>query len=192
VKIGTENRKQLIALAVLMAIGIPLILYVTKGMFWGSNASAAPSVPALATKSRPSGGLPTQDTSDPRLRLDILEASRKVKYEAGGRNIFSMEEVKIEPPIGNGRPRVEAGPPFWTPPPPPTPPPIPIKYYGFASKPGETKKVFLQQTGAEEVWVVRQGEIVARRYRLVQIAANSVTMEDVLTNNKQTIPLTVR
>jgi hypothetical protein len=191
VKIGTKNRKQLIAMVVLLAIAIPLVLYNFKDMFWGSNASAAPSVPALATKSRPSGGLPTQDTSDPRLRLDILEASRKVKYEAGGRNIFSME-AEIPPVVGPVRQHPESTVMYWTPTPTPPPPPIPIKYYGFASKPGETKKVFLQQTGGEEVWVVRQGEIVARRYRLVQIAPNSVTMEDVLTSNKQTIPLTVR
>jgi hypothetical protein len=188
---GMTNRKQLIALAVLLAILIPLVLYNFKDMFWGSNASAAPSVPALATNSRPSGGLPTQDTSDPRLRLDILEASRKVKYEAGGRNIFSME-AEIPQVVGPVRAR-EFGPPAPLPPtPPPTPPPIPIKYYGFANKPGDTKKVFLQQTGVDEVYVVRQGDIVGRRYRLVQIAANSVTMEDVLTSNKQTIPLTVR
>ena len=188
-KIGTENRKQLIALAVLVAIAIPLILY-NKDVFCGSNASAAPSAPTLAAKSRP-GGLPTLDTSDPRLRTDILEASRKVKYEAGGRNIFTME-AEIPKVEGQVRPQPPIGPTFWTPTPTPPPPPIPIKYYGFASKPGETKKVFLQQTGGEEVWVVRQGDIVARRYRLVQISSNSVTMEDVLTNNKQLIPLTVR
>jgi hypothetical protein len=192
VKIGTENRKQVIAMVVLLAIAIPLVLYNFKDTFWGSNASAAPSVPAPATKSRPGGGLPTVDTSDPRLRTDILEASRKVKYEAGGRNIFTMEaEIpKVEATVRANR---EIGPPAPPPPtPPPTPPPIPIKYYGFASRPGETKKVFLQQTGGEEVFVARQGDIVGRRYRLVQISSNSVTMEDVLTNNRQQIPLTVR
>ncbi len=190
-KIGTENRKQVIAMVVLLAIAIPLVLYNFKDTFWGSNASAAPSAPPSATKSRPGGGLPTVDTSDPRLRTDILEASRKVKYEAGGRNIFTME-AEIQKVEGSVRTQ-PYGPPAPPPPtPPPTPPPIPIKYYGFASRPGETKKVFLQQTGGEEVWVARQGDIVGRRYRLVQISSNSVTMEDVLTSNRQQIPLTVR
>jgi hypothetical protein len=136
--------------------------------------------------------LPTQDSSDPRLRLDTLEASRRVKLETGGRNIFTMEAAI--PPIENTvRTREPFGPPAPpTPTPTPPPPPIPIKYYGFASKPAETKKVFLQQQGAEEVWVARQGDIVAKRYRLVQISANSVTMEDVFTGNRQSIPLTVR
>jgi hypothetical protein len=192
VKIGTQNRKQVIAAVALLAVAIPLVLYNFKDMLWGANASAAPSVPALASKTRPSGGLPTQDSSDPRLRLDTLEASRRVKLETGGRNIFTMEEAKIETPLGNVRQKADIGPPYVPPTPPPTPPPIPIKYYGFANKPGESKKVFLQQQGAEEVFVARQGDIVAKRYRLVQISANSVTMEDVFTNNRQSIPLTVR
>lgn len=188
-KIGTENRKKVIAMVVLLAVALPLFLYNFKDVFWGSNASAAPSVHAPASQPKPGGALLAQDVSDPRLRLDILEASRKVKYEVGGRNIFTMEvEIpKVDTPV---RPRPPIGPPAPTPTPPP--PPIPIKYYGFASKPGEPKKVFLQQQGAEEIFVAGQGDIVARRYRVVQITPNSVTMEDVLTSNRQPIPLTVR
>jgi hypothetical protein len=191
VKIGAENKKSVIAMVVLLAIAIPLIFYETKGVFWGTNASAAPSISAPAPPPRP-GGLLAQDGSDPRLRTDILEASRKVRYEAGGRNIFTMEaEIpKIEVPP---RPQRTPGPPAPTPtPPPPPPPPIPIKYYGFASKPSEPKRVFLQQQGVEQIWVAAQGDVVARRYRVVQIAPNTVTMEDVLTGNRQQIPITAR
>jgi hypothetical protein len=191
VKIGTESKKQVIAAVVLGAIAIPLALYTFRGFFTGSNASAAPSVPPVAAVTRPSGGLPTQDRSDPRLHLDTLEASRKVKLETGGRNIFTME-AEIPKVEGQVRAQKEYTVPLITPIPTPPPPQIPIKYYGFASKPGETKKVFLQQQGVDGVYVVRQGDIVGRRYRLVQISSNSVTMEDVLTSNRQSIPLTVR
>jgi hypothetical protein len=194
VKIGAENRKALITLGVLLAILIPVLLYQFRGFFGGANASAAPSVPAPAAQaqSRPGAIVPAQDGSDPRLRLDILNDSRKVKYEAGGRNIFTMEAAKIEATIVN--PRVQNteayGPPAPpTPTPIPPPPPIPIKYYGFANKSTDARKVFLQQQGAEQIFVVGQGEIVARRYRVIQISQNSVTMEDVLTGNRQPIPL---
>lgn len=192
-QIGAENKKKVIAMAVLLAIGVALGIYNFKDFLWSSNASAAPSVPAAAT-SQPkpvAGVLPPQDTSDPRLRLDILETSRKVKHEPG-RNIFTMEVATIEKIAGDVRQQPWGPPPPPTPTPIPTPPPIPINYYGFASKPGEPKKVFLQQKGAEEVYVVGLGDIVARRYRVVQIQANSVTMEDVLTNNRQQIPVTVK
>jgi len=121
------------------------------------------------------------------LRLDILAASQSKKYEAGGRNIFRMEEVKkIDPMIANARGPM--GPdPLPTPPPPPPPAPIPLKFYGFASKPTEPKKIFLFDEG--EVFVARQGDIVERKYKVIQINNTSVIIEDVLSNNKQTIPL---
>ncbi len=190
-KIGTENKKELIAMVVLLAIAIPLALYTTKGIFWGTNASAAPSVSTPSAQAKPGNVLPAQDGSDPRLRNDILEWSRKVKLDEGGRNIFTMQ-AEIPQIAGNVRQtqKRDYNVPFWTPTPTPPPPPIPIKYYGFASKPGEPRKVFLQQQGAEQIYVAAQGEIVARRYRVVRIAQNSVTMEDVLTGNQQAIPLT--
>ena len=190
-QIGAENKKQVIAMAVLLAIAIPLALYSFKDVLWGSNASAAPSAPAAAPHAKTAGALPAQDNSDPRLRLDILEASRKVKYEAGGRNIFTMAAIPMPTPIASVKKEYTVVVPP-TPTPPPPPPPIPIKYYGFASKPSEPKRVFLQQQGAEEVWVAGQGDIVARRYRVIKIAPNSVTMEDVLTGDRQPIPLTVK
>jgi len=187
VKIGAENRKKVIAMAVLLAIALPLTLYSFRGMFGGSSAGSPSS--RGATPQPGKTGLPAsmQDPSqDPRLRTDILVASRKIRYEPG-RDIFHM---KAAPP-----PKVETS-VRTTPTPPPTPtpipppPPIPLKYYGFASKPGEPKKVFLADQNGERVFVVAQGEIVDRRYRLIQIQPSSVMMEDVLTNNRQPVPLT--
>jgi hypothetical protein len=193
VKIGAENRKATITLAVLMVLLIGVLLYEFKGSLWGGSASAAPSAPTVPAQARPGSTLLVHDASDPRLRLDILDESRKIRYEAGGRNIFTMEAVKIEPTIVN--PRVASTqpmgpPPLPTPTPPPPPPPIPIKYYGYANKSAEPRKVFLQQQGVEQIFVAGQGDIVARRYRVIQITQNSVTMEDVITGNRQPVPLT--
>jgi hypothetical protein len=189
-KIGAEKKRQVIAMVVLLAIAIPLALYNFRYVLWGSNTSAAPPVPSTAPQTKVPGALPARDGSDPRLRLDILEASRKVKYEAGGRNIFTMEALPVPTPVAPPRPM---GPPAPdTPTPTPPPPPIPLNYYGYANKPGEPRKIFLQQKGSQELFVAAQGDIVARRYRVVQFTPNSVTMEDVLTNNRQTIQLTVR
>jgi hypothetical protein len=185
--IGAKNKKQVIWMVVLLAIAIPLALYNFKHVLSGS---AAPPAPAAAPQTKTGGALPARDGSDPRLRLDILEASRKVKYEAGGRNIFTMEAVPVPTPVAPPRP---SGPPAPdTPTPTPPPPPIPITYYGYANKPGESRRIFLQQKGSQELFVAAQGDIVARRYRVVQFTPGSVTMEDVLTNNRQVIQLTVR
>jgi len=185
-KIGAENKKKVITMAALLAIALPLTLYSFRGMFGGSSAGAPPSSRAAT----PPPGKPspsTQDPSqDPRLRTDILEASRKVQYEPG-RDIFHMKALPTPTPMAPVR-QTPTPPPTPTPIPPP--PPIPLKYYGYASKPGEPRKVFLADQSGERVFVVGQGEIVDRRYRLIQIQPSSVIMEDVLTNNRQPIPLT--
>ena len=191
-KVGAENKKELVVMAVLMAVAIPLLLYSFRDQLFGSASAAnvpVASITSPATKGASTGTL--HDNADPRLRTDILEASRKVKYEAGGRNIFRMEAPKIEPTKVAVRERPPIGPPAPpTPTPTPPPPPIPITYYGYASRPGEAKRIFLQKTGEEDVFVAAQGDIVARRYRVVQIQPTSVTMEDVITNNRQAIHLT--
>jgi hypothetical protein len=183
VKVGAENKTQVRAVIALMVILVLVGIYSFKDFIWGSSA-AAPPASATTQPKNASGGIPAQDSSDPRLRTDILDASRKVKYEAGNRNPFAMGAPPI-PPIDAS---VRTGPTPTPPPPTPTPlPRIPIKYYGLVSKPGEPKRVFLQPEGKEQEYIVGQGEIVDRRYRVVQIQPTSVVLEDVLTGNRQPI-----
>jgi hypothetical protein len=181
VKVGAENKTQLRVMVVLMALLALVAIYNFRNTIWGSSAAAPPPSTAAPQKSV-AGGLPVQDGSDPRLRTDILDASRKVKYEAGNRNPFAMGAIEVKQP---DFPVKNPSPP--PPPPPPPPPKIPLKYYGFANKPGEPRKIFLQPEGKEQIYIVAQGEIVDRRYRVVQIQPASVVMEDVMTGNRQSI-----
>jgi hypothetical protein len=43
---------------------------------------------------------------------------------------------------------------------------------------------------AEDVFIAKEGDIVNRRYKVMKISPNSVDILDVLSNNRQTIPLT--
>ncbi len=181
-------------MAVLLAVLAAIMVYEFSGT---GTSSAAPPVsataPAPSAPQRGRTGAPqtAQNDLDPTVRIDVLKASRKVKYEPG-RNIFTMEAPKIEPPIAPVRPTPALYPPTPTPTPPP--PPIPLKFYGFASKPGEAKKIFLAEGEGQNsvVFIAKQGDIVDRRYKVGPISANSVQIEDVLYNNKQNIALTPR
>lgn len=121
---------------------------------------------------------------DPSLRFDLLKSSEDKEYAGGKRNIFREyeEPVKIPEPVKEviNTPPVNTGPPPL--------PPIPLKYYGFASKPGEARKVFL--SSGDEVFIAEEGQIIQRRYKILKITVSSVEVEDVLNNNKQVIPLT--
>ena len=191
-KIGAENKNQLRIMIVLLAILLLVGIY--NFVDFGTSSAAAPATSTQGAQSaKKTGTAPIVDnTLDPRLHVTELAASQNVKYEAGGRNIFRMEEVKAAIPQMQGPARLaEIGPPLPpTPTPTPPPPPIPLKFYGFASKPTEPKRIFLDDEG--EIFVARQGDIVERKYKVVQINNTSVVIEDVLYNNRQTIQLTAK
>ncbi|HET9183521.1 MAG TPA: hypothetical protein VFP59_15405 [Candidatus Angelobacter sp.] len=185
-RIGAANKKQLIIMAALLAVLAAVVIYDYAGF---GTSSAAPPARTSAERNTTTA---LQNDLDPTVHLATLEASRRVKYEPG-RNIFEMEAAPMPTPITTVR---QLGPPPGPPTPTPTPPPppIPLKFYGFANKPGEAKRIFLAEGDPQNstVFIARQGDIVDRRYRVTQIAATSVEIEDVLYNHKQRIPLTAR
>jgi len=194
-KTGSENRTKLIAAIVLMVFAVALI---ARWLFdSGDTSSAAAPVPSVAQIPAPSATahrvageskkLSIERSLDPTLRLDLLKDSEDTKYEGKGRNIFRAEaEVIPQPKFSAMKKPMPAPPPGPQLPPPP--PPIPLKFYGFASGPGEPKKIFLSQ--GDDVFIAKEGDIVDRRYKVLQISPTSVEVEDVLTNNRQSIPLT--
>lgn len=197
-KLGLENKKKTVWLAVLGPLAILIAAYEIIPMFSGSpsepasSAQAASPVSAPARVSSSRGGTKAakkvrSENLDPTLKLDLLASSEQTLYQGSGRNIFvSQPDPVIEQPkasVATDETKV------YTPPPPPPPTPIPLKFFGFASKPGESKKIFLQQ--GEDIWVAGEGEIVNRRYKVIRISPNSVEMQDVLNSGPtQSIPLT--
>jgi hypothetical protein len=192
VKIGAENKKQVQWMIALLAIALLVGIYNFVGSGSTSSAASLPATSSTGAQPKKTGALQVPDsTLDPRFRGDLLAVSQSKKYE-NGRNIFRMEEVPVPTTVksvrSDGRPIGPDLPPTPTPTPPP--PPIPLKFYGFASKPSEPKKIFLADEG--EVFVARQGEIVERRYKVIQINNTSVVIEDALSKNQQTIQITAK
>ncbi|MGA7575996.1 MAG: hypothetical protein WBV31_09410 [Terriglobales bacterium] len=193
-KLGIENRKQLYALAVLGGIALLML-----GRALWPSPDAAPVVgPATSTSAAARPGMRRSASGkmvpiveprlDPTLDLNLLGQSEEIKYAGNGRNIFIAGSVAtIDKPKGNGttdKNKVAV----YTPPAIPQPPPITLKFFGFANKPGDPKKVFLSQ--GEDVFVAGEGDIVDRRYRVLHISPTAVDVEDVLNNNRQSLPLT--
>ena len=197
-KLGTENQTKLFA-----AIGLAVIAVIVLLFSFGGSAptptTPATAVAPVATAQPASISRPAPRTKahgkkansgprslDPTLRYDWLKASEDTKYEGTGRNIFQLQ-AEIPTPVETGHtdePEAPKGPP-----PPPPPPPINLKFFGFASKPGESKKIFLSE--GEDVFIAAEGDVVNRHYKVVRISPTSVEIEDVLNNNRQSIPLTL-
>lgn len=201
-KLGAENTKKTAAAGALFVVAIVMFIRVLMASS-GSNptpttaaAKTRPPTPARSaaprgerTKTKKASG-PLTPSLDPRLHLDALKESEDTIYDGKGRNIFmATEEPK---PVDIPQPK---GPAFVTktntpsPPTPPSyvPPPINLKFFGFASGP-DHKRVFLAQ--GDDVFVAGEGDIVQRRYKIVKINNNNIEVLDVLSNNRQTIPLT--
>lgn len=208
-KIGRENSKK-----TMLAIGLAVVaLILTARMFYSSFSSSAASAPPAAANEaagpapaqrpatrrsprsqqpRPKGASVTASL-DPRLNLKLLSETESMQYDGMGRNIFKANAEDPMPVIpkamGNGlkddaKKMPPPPPPVYTPPP---PPPIPLKFFGFANQQGGKKVLLLS---GDDVFVATEGEIVQRRYKIVKINANNIEVMDVLSNNKQTIPLT--
>ncbi len=189
-KLGAESRGKVIVLAVLVVGAVISVAYMFSVL--GSRPAPAVAVPISAgsAAAQPARRPPNRGpavavaapTLDPELRLKLLESSEGTKYEGTGRNIFVPALEAIPQPVDKGLKKPEP------PPGPPPPPPINLKFFGFASHAGEPKRIFLAQ--GDTVFIGTEGDIVDRRYKIVRINPTSVEIEDVLNNNRQTIPLT--
>lgn len=190
-KLGFENKKQItwaIALGVvaLIVCAYELIPLIGGSSSPDSSAQAASPLAAHPATAKPGakgstkpGKSPEGENLDPTLRLDLLASSEKTQYEGAGRNIFvsQKEEVVIQQPLAPANTDPNPAPVYVTPAPQP-PPPIPLKFYGFASAPGEPKKIFLKN--GDDVFVAGEGEIVDRRYKVIRISATSVEIQDMV------------
>jgi len=200
VQLGFENKKQTMWAAVLGVIAVLAMAYEIIPMLSDSSTpassaqAAAPVAPRVTTRpgGKP-GKKPRVENLDPTLRLDLLASTEQTMYSGTGRNIFvsQAEDVRIPPvgasPVTDGKkPDIGYALPTIQP-----PPPIPLKFYGFASRPGEPKKIFLKSASGEDVWVAGEGEIVNRRYKVIHITPTSVSIQDmVYSGPPQNIPLT--
>jgi hypothetical protein len=128
---------------------------------------------------------------DPTLRMEAMLVTESLAYSGNGRNIFSANSVPVDIPKPIAPVR-KAGPPPPPPPPPgpPPPPPIDLKFFGTATGADGKREAFLLH--GDDVFLASDGDIVQRRYKVVSVSANSILVEDMANNNRQTLPLLAR
>ena len=129
---------------------------------------------------------------DPTLRMEAMLVTESLAYSGSGRNIFSATSVPVDIPKPVVPVRPKAGPPPPPPPPPgpPPPPPIDLKFFGTATAADGKRQAFLLH--GDDVFLASDGEIVQRKYKVISISANSILVEDMANNNRQTLPLLAR
>jgi len=140
---------------------------------------AASNSVAASNKSRP-----LETARETRLDLDALRFSQQNAAGIGGRNIFRVQETGINSHQSLKRSEESSV---------PQPPAVqsllqvPLTFYGFADRSPESRRIFLRDN--EQIFVARLGDTIERRYKIVAVSANSVTIEDLIQSYQQLIPL---
>ncbi len=135
----------------------------------------------------------TSSSLDPTLDESAMLRTESLVYSGTGRNIFSAisaPPMVIPTNVPKARPGVVL--PVMPPMPvgPPPPPPINLKYFGTAVRVNGRRQAFLLQ--GEDVYLASEGDIVARKYRIVTIGTTNIQVEDLVNKDTQTLPLTGR
>jgi len=206
-KIGAEDKKKVAIAAVLGVVVLGLVIYNLSNLFGGGSTPTpvatsapppqAPAPPARAaapstTKTRATVNHTHEATKvagpmaglDPTLHPELMAQAESIEYTGKGRNIFSMfSEPVIEQVKAPIRPQEVVQAPTG----PPPPPPIDLKFFGYETRQGGSRKAFLLH--GDDVFIASEGDVVDHHYKVVKIAPLSVQVEDIPYNNTQTLPL---
>ncbi len=141
---------------------------------------------------------PDPATIDPTVRLDLLAKVQAVEGAAAGRNLFVFGAAPPPPtavpalPKNVGKIAVNQPPPPppapLGPPPAPVAPPMTFKYYGYKISTTDGHKAAFLLDG-DEILVAGENDTIKRRYRVVKIGINSITIEDTQFKSTQTLQL---
>ncbi len=172
-----NQKKQVVVLVVLL---------LTAGFIWflyfdhNRPIVTADARPAAQTY-RPMG------VDNDQLHKDGVEKARKTEYKSSGRNIFSRELPPLpKPKIQVPDPKVPDVPPL---PVIPTVPPLPAKFFGFGTIPNGTAKVAFLSGAEGDIYVLKEGELLLNRFRILRIGNANLDYEEVSTGLRGTAPL---
>jgi hypothetical protein len=196
--LGTEDRRKMIIAGVAGFLAILAVGYGYETLFGGPSTPPPQAAPVILTAAKSTSGKAAVKVGtvsaqlDPTLHMEAMRRAESLVYSGTGRNIFApgptpqeIAEVKAK---FDARPKPQ--PVAYTPPAPsgpPPPPPINLKFFGTETQQGVRRALLLS---GDDVFLASAGDIVQRRYRIVTISANSITVEDVPNSNKQNLPLT--
>lgn len=190
-KIGTEDKKKVIAVGVLGVAVLVLLIRMLMQVLGGGSQPAQPPVassqPAAARAGATKNAVKAASITnlDPTLHPNLMAEAESYEYSGRGRNIFSMTSAPavieaVKAPIRPVAP-VQAGPVG-----PPPPPPIDLKFFGYEAQ-GANRKAFLLH--GDDVFIASEGEVVDHHFKVLKINPFSLQVTDLLYSNTQTLPL---
>jgi hypothetical protein len=171
------NRRVQIAVLVGLFALLPVVAYKELG---------SPTAKAVSITIGENAAL--LQVENPALRLDLLERLKKLEYHDTHRNIFSSSALFPARPAAT--PQAPVVDKLAPPAPPPGPPPlvVPAHFFGYVTdaRTGVRRAFFKQD---EDGYVLGVGELLAGRFRLVQIGDSTAELEETATGRRTTLPM---
>jgi hypothetical protein len=175
-----KQNKQIAVLSVLL-----LILVVVGYVYFDSDK---PVVTADAGSGAQNYHLLAVDTLS--LHTGPVGNARKTEYKSSGRNIFSRDVPPPQPTRkdiekANKNREDDLHRRALLPPPPPQVSPLPVKFFGYGTVPNGTVRLAFFKDG-EEVVIVKEGELLMDRFRILRIGNTNLDYEEVSTGLRGT------
>ncbi len=198
-KIGSDDRKKLIAAGTFGVLAVGYLLYTLLGT--GSGTDAPPPAPVAITVRTPAVSQPASTTVrsapsnlDPTLHPEGMLLAESLVYSGSGRNIFLSPGAAAQQLAAVKIPKAMASPRYIPPttasngtPPLPT---IELRFFGTATRADGKRQAFFLR--GEDVLIASQGDVVGRRYRVGAITATAAEVTDLTNNNTQRLPMSAQ
>lgn len=171
-------------------IAILFLLLVAAAIVWGWNFHDKRVVTADASPTTQDNPIPI-DVTNPHIRMEDIDRTRKAEYKSTGRNPFSpaappplVQTAKAEKKSQNyDQPQPK---PVAPPPPPPTL--GNIKFYGYGSVNGAARHAYFTD-GEGDVQILGEGDVLLKRFRIIRIGNDHIEFEEISTSRVGTAPL---
>ncbi|HYL85904.1 MAG TPA: hypothetical protein VE263_16875 [Candidatus Angelobacter sp.] len=173
-----KQKRQVVILAALLVVAV--------GIWWWYLRDDKPVV--TADMSNSAQNYQALNVDNPKLRTNEIEKARKTEYKGSGRNPFSPAPAPVFQPNTKPKPNVPPQPALPFVPPPPVVAPLPAKFFGFGTVPNGTIRLAFFNNG-EDVFVVREGELLQNRFRILKINNVNLDYEDTTTGLRGTAAL---
>jgi len=176
----TKQHKQLVALAVLLAVAAAV---------WYANYGRAHAEPGAAAL-HPENYTPI-NAQDFSIIFKQRGAAQKAEYKPSGRNPFvasALPPTPVSPTTVGQNPAGPTYPNQTVPREVITPPQLPWKFFGYGNLPANgAREAFLLDS--EDVHIVGEGEVVLNHIRIVHIGNEKIDYEDTKTGARNSNPL---
>lgn len=170
-------------------VGVLFILIVVAALVWLWNYRGKPVVTADAPQNLKDD--PIIQVENPHIRMEQIKRTQSAEYKSSGRNPFSYAAASSAPKTAQPPKSSDfVGPKDQPPRPPPPPPTLPanVKFYGFGTVPnGTSRRAFF--TDGDDVYVLGEGDILLKRFRLIRIGNANLEFEEISTGRIGTAPL---